>query len=67
MGGIVKTQFLRPRPLLTATHRYDKSLSTRNCGKGKIIQALILAYLIETANGSILFDVGCDYAKLLDY
>jgi N-acyl homoserine lactone hydrolase len=52
--------------LLTATHRYDKSLSTRNRGHGKMIQAPILAYLIETTNGRILFDVGCDYAKIDD-
>lgn len=60
------TQVLRLRPLLTATHRYDKSLSTRNRGQGEIIQAPILAYLIETTNGRILFDVGCDYAKIVD-
>ena len=60
------TQVLRLRPLLTATHRYDKSLSTRNRGHGEIIQAPILAYLIETTNGRILFDVGCDYAKIAD-
>lgn len=60
------TQVLRIRPLLTATHRYDKSLSTRNRGQGEIIHAPILAYLIETRNGRILFDVGCDYAKIAD-
>ncbi len=60
------TQVLRLWPLLTATHRYDKSLSTRNHGHGQIIQAPILAYLIETSNGRILFDVGCDYAKIND-
>lgn len=60
------TQALRLWPLLTATHRYDKSLSTRNLGQGQIIQAPILAYLIETSNGRILFDVGCDYAKIAD-
>ncbi|HEX7454729.1 MAG TPA: N-acyl homoserine lactonase family protein [Gallionella sp.] len=60
------TQALRLWPLLTATHRYDKSLSTRNRGQGQIIQAPILAYLIETANGRILFDVGCDYAKIAE-
>lgn len=60
------SQVLRLWPLLTATHRYDKSLSTRNQGQGQIIQAPILAYLIETKNGRILFDVGCDYAKIAD-
>jgi len=60
------TQILRLWPLLTATHQYDKSLSTRNRGRGQIIQAPILAYLIETKNGRILFDVGCDYAKIAD-
>lgn len=60
------TQVLRLWPLLTATHRYDKSLSTRNRGHGQTIQAPILAYLIETANGHILFDVGCDYSKIAD-
>jgi N-acyl homoserine lactone hydrolase len=60
------TQVLRLWPLLTATHRYDKSLSTRNRGQGQIIQAPVLAYLIETTDGRILFDVGCDYAKIAD-
>ncbi|MFA5170353.1 MAG: N-acyl homoserine lactonase family protein [Sulfuriferula sp.] len=58
------TQVKKLWPLLTATHRYDKSLSTRHRGQGKIIEAPILAYLIETANGRILYDVGCDYNKI---
>lgn len=33
-------------PLLTATHRYEKTLSTRNRGAGTMIDAPILAYLI---------------------
>lgn len=53
-------------PLLTATHRYDKSISTRGRGQGVQIEAPILAYLIETTEGRILFDVGCDYKKLAD-
>lgn len=52
------------RPLLTGVHRYEKTLSTRNRGKGVIIEAPILAYLIETSNGRILYDVGCDYSKI---
>ncbi|KAF0204949.1 MAG: hypothetical protein FD173_1395 [Gallionellaceae bacterium] len=60
------SQVLRLWPLLTATHRYDKSLSTRNQGQGQIIEAPILAYLIETTNGRILFDVGCDYDKIAE-
>ncbi len=60
------TQVRRFWPLLTGTHRYDKSLSTRGRGAGRIIEAPILAYLIETANGRILYDVGCDYAKISD-
>lgn len=51
-------------PLLTATHRYDKSISTWNRGHGVEIEAPILAYLIETSNGRILYDVGCDYSKI---
>jgi N-acyl homoserine lactone hydrolase len=47
-------------------HRYDKSLSTLGRGAGQMIEAPILAYLIETANGRILFDVGCDHAKIAD-
>jgi N-acyl homoserine lactone hydrolase len=47
-------------PILTATHQYDKSLSTRNRGVGQMIKAPILAYLIETKNGRILYDVGYD-------
>lgn len=53
-------------PILTATHQYDKSLSTRNRGVGQMIKAPILAYLIETKNGRILYDVGCDYNKIND-
>jgi len=53
-------------PLLTATHRYDKSISTHGRGAGQLIDAPILAYLIETANGRILYDVGCDYRKIHD-
>jgi N-acyl homoserine lactone hydrolase len=60
------TQVTRFWPILTGTHRYDKSLSTRNRGQGTIIEAPILAYLIETRNGRILYDVGCDYSKLAD-
>lgn len=53
-------------PLLTATHRYEKSISTHGRGTGTMIDAPILAYLIETANGRILYDVGCDYRKIND-
>lgn len=60
------TQVRRFWPLLTGTHRYEKTLSTRNRGQGEIIEAPILAYLIETANGRILYDVGCDYSKIND-
>jgi N-acyl homoserine lactone hydrolase len=60
------TQVRKLWPLLTATHRYEKTLSTRNRGAGTMIEAPILAYLIETANGRILYDAGCDYAKISD-
>ena len=60
------TQVTKMWPLLTATHRYDKSISTFNRGRGQQIEAPILAYLIETANGRILYDVGCDHAKIHD-
>jgi N-acyl homoserine lactone hydrolase len=60
------TQVRKLWPLLTATHRYDKSISTFNRGRGLQIEAPILAYLIETANGRILYDVGCDHAKIAD-
>jgi N-acyl homoserine lactone hydrolase len=55
---------LRIWPLLTGTHRYEKVVSTRNRGHGEFIDAPILAYLIESANGRILYDVGCDYSKI---
>lgn len=55
---------LRLWPLLTGTHRYEKIVSTRNRGHGQFIAAPILAYLIETPNGRILYDVGCDYRKI---
>lgn len=60
------TQVRKFWPLLTATHRYDKSLSTRGRGRGTLIEAPILAYLIETAHGRVLYDVGCDYRKIAD-
>lgn len=60
------TQVRKLWPLLTATHRYDKSLSTLQRGRGRMIEAPILAYLIETANGRILYDVGCDHRKIAD-
>jgi N-acyl homoserine lactone hydrolase len=53
-------------PLLTGLQRYEKTVSTRGRGQGEFIEAPILAYLIETANGRILYDVGCDYAKIVD-
>ena len=51
-------------PLLTGTQRYEKLVSTRNRGHGHFIDAPILAYLIETSNGRILYDVGCNYEKI---
>jgi len=53
-------------PLITGTIRYEKCISTRNRGHGQFIDAPILAYLIETPNGRILYDAGCDYRKLAD-
>jgi N-acyl homoserine lactone hydrolase len=60
------TQVRKLWPLLTATHRYDKSISTYQRGHGQQIEAPILAYLLETANGRILYDVGCDHRKIND-
>jgi len=60
------TQALRLWPLLTATHRYEKTISTLGRGQGQMIDAPILAYLIETKNGRILYDVGCDHRKIND-
>jgi N-acyl homoserine lactone hydrolase len=53
-------------PILTGRHRYDASLSLRGRAPGTVIEAPILAYLVETAHGRILYDVGCDYRKLAD-
>jgi N-acyl homoserine lactone hydrolase len=58
------TRALRLWPLLTGTQRYEKVVSTRNRGHGQFIDAPILAYLIETSQGRILYDVGCDFGKL---
>jgi N-acyl homoserine lactone hydrolase len=55
---------LRIWPLLTGTQRYEKIVSTRSKGHGQFIDAPILAYLIESPNGRILYDVGCDYRKI---
>jgi N-acyl homoserine lactone hydrolase len=51
-------------PLLTGTQRYEKIVSTRNRGRGIYIDAPILAFLIETPHGRILYDVGCDYRQI---
>ncbi len=56
----------RLTPLLTALHRYDKSLSTRGRGQGTLIEAPVLAWLVETKQGRLLYDVGCDEKKLAD-
>jgi N-acyl homoserine lactone hydrolase len=53
-------------PFCTGLHRYDKSLSVRGCAEGELILAPILAYLIETVHGRVLYDVGCDYRKIAD-
>jgi N-acyl homoserine lactone hydrolase len=53
-------------PLLTGVQRYEKTVSTRGRGHGEFIEAPILAYLVETPNGRILYDVGCDYRKIAD-
>jgi N-acyl homoserine lactone hydrolase len=53
-------------PILTGRHRYDASLSLRGHPAGRVLEAPILAYLIETTQGRILYDVGCDYHKLAD-
>ena len=53
-------------PILTGRHRYDSSLSLRGRAPGTVIEAPILAYLVETANGRVLYDVGCDYRKIAE-
>jgi len=60
----IMSRALRLWPLLTGTHRYEKVVSTRNRGHGHYIDAPILAYLIESSNGRVLYDVGCDYKKI---
>lgn len=60
------TQVTKMWPLLTGSYSYDKSISTFNLGRGQRIDAPILAYLIETRNGRILYDVGCDHGKISD-
>jgi N-acyl homoserine lactone hydrolase len=66
LKGNKMTQVKKFWPILTGTHRYEKTFSTRNIGHGVIIEVPILAYLIETKNGRILYDVGCDYKKIND-
>jgi N-acyl homoserine lactone hydrolase len=53
-------------PILTGRHRYDASLSLRGHAPGTTIEAPILAYLIETGQGRVLYDVGCDYRKIAE-
>lgn len=52
-------------PLLTGTQRYEKVVATRDIGHGLYIDAPILAYLIDTPNGRILYDLGCGYRKVV--
>lgn len=49
-------------PLHSGTHRYEKTVSTYGRGHGQFIEAPILAYLVETPNGRILYD----YRKVVD-
>lgn len=58
------TQVKRFWPLLIGKHRHEKALSTRNRGRGIFIEAPIAAYLIETSNGRVLYDTGCDFSKI---
>ncbi|PTR17609.1 MULTISPECIES: N-acyl homoserine lactonase family protein [unclassified Nitrosospira] len=60
----VKAKGVKVWPLLTGTIRYEKKISTHGRGHGEFIDAPILAYLIATPNGRILYDVGCDYRKV---
>jgi N-acyl homoserine lactone hydrolase len=53
-------------PILTGRHRYDASLSLHGRAPGTTIEAPILAYLVETAHGRVLYDVGCDYRKIAE-
>src|SRR4051794_12785191 len=52
--------------ICTGRHRYDSSLSLRGRAAGTVIEAPILAYLIETRHGRVLYDVGCDRRKIAD-
>jgi N-acyl homoserine lactone hydrolase len=61
---VTDARALKLWPLLTGTQRYEKVVSTRDRGHGLFIDAPILAYLIESPNGRILYDVGCDYSKI---
>lgn len=60
------TTVRRLTPILTGLHRYDKSLSLRGHPPGQTIVVPILAYLIETSAGRLLYDVGCDFGKIAD-
>jgi len=64
--GATMSDVRRLIPILTGRHRYDSSLSLHGRAAGTTIDAPILAYLIETAHGRVLYDVGCDYAKIAD-
>lgn len=52
--------------ICTGQHRYDSSLSLRGRAVGTVIEAPILAYLVETRHGRVLYDVGCDQRKIAD-
>jgi N-acyl homoserine lactone hydrolase len=56
----------RLTPILTGLHRYDRSLSLRGHPPGQTLEVPILAYLIETGDARLLYDVGCDYRKIAD-
>ena len=60
------TDVRRLIPIYTGLHRYDASLSLRGHPPGTVIEAPILAYLVETVHGRLLYDVGCDRRKIAD-
>src|SRR6266700_3991440 len=66
VGSAAMSDVRRLIPILTGRHRYDASLSLRRHPPGTIIEAPILAYLVETTHGRVLYDVGCDYRKIND-
>ncbi len=53
-------------PILNGIEVLDKSVSTYNVDRGTTVHEPIMAYLLDTNQGWVLIDTGCDLEVLRD-